>query len=420
MSEAQERREVGIRRAGNRWQIHFYDQHGRQRFETVRGSIRKARKIRALRLQQVEAGKFGLRQRRRIPTLAKFVEQQWREQVAINLAPSTRRGYETALAHHLLPAFGETPLDLITKATVRAFIAEKATQRRWDYTKGKNTNPDRPMLAPKTIKNMIGTLHSLIQSAVEDYELLDRNPLAGVLSDRGRRRFPTEKLRVRQKVHYLEPETFKRAGAAVTDERIRRLVLVAALAGLRWGELVALRLEDADWIRNRLRITRALYRRVPGAPKTEQSVGEVPISPTVRRILRLVPWARGYVFSVDGERPIGDGSWIKRQWRAAQKAAGIAHPISWHDLRHEFVSLLIAAGKPPKYIADAARHRSAGFSLDRYGHLFDSMPTTPVEWWDDLLWPAGCPWIVENSETGGAREVIALGLVGQMASLQQM
>ncbi len=386
------RPEVGIRQHGDRWQISFYDQHGRRRFETVHGSLTTARKVRAERLHQVQSGKFGLRDRRQMPTFEDFV-QRWREEVAIGLAPSTRRGYETVLKHHVLPAFGGSSLELITKAAVQTFIAKKAQQQRWDYTKGKNPNPNRPVLAGKTIRNMIAVLHSLMQSAAEDYELLDRNPLVGVMSDRRRRRFPTEKLRVRSKVHYLEPDAFKRALEALRDDRVRRAALVAALEGLRWGELVALRLEDADWTRNRIVVTRALYRRVPGAPKTEESVGEVPICPTVRRILQGVPWKRGYVFSPDGETPIGDGSWIKRQWLKAQRAAGIARPISWHDLRHQFVSLLIAAGKHPKYIASAARHRDPGFSMRTYGHLFDSMPITAVEWWDDLLWPVGCPYI---------------------------
>lgn len=109
------------------------------------------------------------------------------------------------------------------------------------------------------------------------------------------------------------------------------------------------------------------------------------VCPTVRRILQLVSRERGYVFSPDGETPIGDGSWVKRQWRAAQAAAKVAQPISWHDLRHQFVSLLIAAAKHPKFIASAARHRDPGFSLRTYGHLFDSTPIVAVEWWDDLL-----------------------------------
>jgi integrase len=394
--------DVGIRKHGNRWEISFYDQRGRRRFETVRGSLTTARKLRAERIHQVQNGRFGILKPRQVLTLESFVEL-WRQEVAIGLAPSTRRSYETALQHHLLPAFAGVSLELITKATVQKFIAEKAQQQRWDYTKGKNPNPDRPTLAGKTIRNMIAVLHSILESAVEDYELLDRNPLAGVLSDRRRRRFPTEKLRIRPRVHVLEPDEFKRALEALQYDRIRRLALVAALAGLRWGELVGLRIEDLDWRRNRIRVTRALYRRVPGAPKTEQSEGEVPICPTVRRILQLVPRSSGYLFSVDGETPIGDGSWIKRQWREAQVAAGIAHPISWHDLRHLFVSLLIAAGKHPKYIASAARHRDPGFSLRTYGHLFDSMPISAVEWWDDLLWPAGCPYVPARNQRELAR-----------------
>ncbi len=114
------------------------------------------------------------------------------------------------------------------------------------------------------------------------------------------------------------------------------------------------------------------------------------MSPIVRRILRAVPWQEGYVFSPDrGETPIGDGSWLKRQWRKAQVRANIRRPIRWHDLRHQFVSLLIAAAKDVKYIAQQAGHASAGFTLDRYGHLFETITPTHAEWPDDLLWTPG-------------------------------
>jgi hypothetical protein len=51
----------------------------------------------------------------------------------------------------------------------------------------------------------------------------------------------------------------------------------------------------------------------------------------------------------------------------------------------QFVSLLIAAGKHPKYIATQAGHASARFTLDRYGHLLERITPQPVEWIDDLL-----------------------------------
>lgn len=133
-----------------------------------------------------------------------------------------------------------------------------------------------------------------------------------------------------------------------------------------------------------------LYKRSPQTPKTEQSVRDIVMSPVVRRVLRAVPWQEGYVFSPDGgETAIGDGSWLKRQWRKAQVRAGIRRPIRWHDLRHQFVSLLIAAAKDVKYIAQQAGHASAGFTLDRYGHLFETIAPTHMEWPEDLLWVPG-------------------------------
>jgi hypothetical protein len=64
-------------------------------------------------------------------------------------------------------------------------------------------------------------------------------------------------------------------------------------------------------------------------------------------------------------------------------------PVRLYDLRHTFVSLLVVAGKHPKYIASQMTHASAAFTLDTYGHLMDRLPVHPVEWVDDLVFPKG-------------------------------
>jgi hypothetical protein len=85
---------------------------------------------------------------------------------------------------------------------------------------------------------------------------------------------------------------------------------------------------------------------------------------------------------------LGNGNWVKQQWRQAQIRAGVKSPIRWHDLRHQYVSFLIALGKNPKFISTQAGHASAGFTFDRYGHLFEAITAIPVEWPEDLLWPS--------------------------------
>ncbi len=375
------RRSAGIFQRGEVWYISWNDQFGRRHREAVGPSYSEAVHARAKRLTDSRAARFGMRPSRKVMTLAEFVETHWRPEVAIAFKPSTLRMYETMLRHHLLPCFGDYPLPAITRATIKRYIAEKSIQQRCSRSR-RNPNPNRPCLSSKTIKNTVALVSSILETAAVDYELLDGNPLRGILR---RTQFPASANRpLLPRVRTLELEDFRQA-ISFLKPRVFEMVLIAALTGLRWGELIALRInQDVDFRRNKLRITRSLYRRSPQSPKTEQSVREVDMCPTVRHILQTVPRSEGLVFSPEGRTAIGDGSWLKRQWRKAQVRAGVG-PIRWHDLRHQFVSLLIAAGKHPKYIAAQAGHASAGFTLDRYGHLLERITPQPVEWIDDLF-----------------------------------
>jgi integrase-like protein len=90
------------------------------------------------------------------------------------------------------------------------------------------------------------------------------------------------------------------------------------------------------------------------------------------------PW-RQAACGVDAVRP---------RLAAGDRAGGV-NRIRFHDLRHTYASLLIMAGKHPKYIADQMGHASAAFTLDTYGHLMGRLPVQPVEWIDDLVFPEG-------------------------------
>jgi hypothetical protein len=128
-------------------------------------------------------------------TFQEFVDSRWRPEVAIGRKPSTLRAYETALRHHLIPQFGNHPLPAISRAAVKAFIAQKWKQQRISYSR-RNPNPNRPVLAPKTILNMVALLGAILESAVVDYELLPSNPIKGILR---RKNFPSDALRPRDR-----------------------------------------------------------------------------------------------------------------------------------------------------------------------------------------------------------------------------
>jgi integrase len=63
-------------------------------------------------------------------------------------------------------------------------------------------------------------------------------------------------------------------------------------------------------------------------------------------------------------------AFLRNHFKPARQAALPDHPnLRFHDLRHTFVSLLIAQGVNVKVIASQAGHSSAAFTLDVYGQL---------------------------------------------------
>jgi integrase len=55
---------------------------------------------------------------------------------------------------------------------------------------------------------------------------------------------------------------------------------------------------------------------------------------------------------------------------ASSQEAGL-DGLRVHDLRHTYVSLMIAAGVNPKEVSTWAGHSTVAFTLDRYGHLYE-------------------------------------------------
>jgi len=68
----------------------------------------------------------------------------------------------------------------------------------------------------------------------------------------------------------------------------------------------------------------------------------------------------------------------------------------WRDGVKEYVTVFTI--QATKYIAEQAGHASAGFTLDRYGHLSETIKPRQVEWIDELLNldPALCAQIVSK------------------------
>jgi|HubBroStandDraft_2_1064218.scaffolds.fasta_scaffold05518_2 integrase len=148
------------------------------------------------------------------------------------------------------------------------------------------------------------------------------------------------------------------------------MIRVAAYAGLRRGELVALRWRDVDFAGSALTIARAMSAGVESTTKSGR-VRRVPMADQAAAALDRVSRRdhfvspEDFVFCNAFGRPL-DGSALRRRYRRAQVAAGV-RPLRFHDLRHTFGSRLAAKGVDVVAIQKAMGH-SALATTSRYLH----------------------------------------------------
>jgi len=144
-------------------------------------------------------------------------------------------------------------------------------------------------------------------------------------------------------------------------------------AGLRLGELRALRAEDVDLAAGVIRVERG-WDPAEGPISLKSNAGrrKVPIAAVLRDYLvehRVRTEREGpeLVFGLTLTTPFTPN---RVQGRAddAWRDAGLER-LTPHEGRHTFASLMIAAGVNAKALATFMGHAKIGITLDRYGHL---------------------------------------------------
>ena len=152
-------------------------------------------------------------------------------------------------------------------------------------------------------------------------------------------------------------------------EHARGIVILGAFVGLRRNEIIALRVQDVDFMRGV--VTPAI--QYGGKPlKTDESRNPIPIPQEVALELNRMPAKYGSDTIV--VNPWGrqmSPSMANALFSAACRTVkGLPEGFRIHDLRHYFASLLIAAGLDVKTVQARLRHTSAKTTLDTYGHLW--------------------------------------------------
>jgi integrase len=170
------------------------------------------------------------------------------------------------------------------------------------------------------------------------------------------------------------------------------MVLTQAGLGLRIGELLALRVQDVDFLRRTARIE---WQFTQG-PKTPRSRRTVPLPSMVADALaaHLATYssaADGTIFTTGRGAPLGHVYYGHNLMGRAVNTVGLPKGTTSHDLRHHYASVLLAAGESVVAVAERLGHEDASLVLSTYGHLMpdsDDRTRSAI----DAAWAAARVW----------------------------
>ncbi|HVC06148.1 MAG TPA: site-specific integrase [Solirubrobacterales bacterium] len=266
--------------------------------------------------------------------------------------PSVIRGYSQSIRLYIKPEMGSRKLSSLSRVDVQDF-ADRLLATGLD---------------PSTVKNILKPLRVIYRRALARSEVAINPTTALELpACRGRR------LRIADPVE-----------AAALIEALpasdRAVWGLALYAGLRRGELWALRWEDIDLEAGVIHVRRAWDDKEGEIePKSEAGTRRVPIAAVLRRILvehKLRRGGEGLMrIVIDSDGKVKHSTTLTERAHKIWQAAGLK-PIGMHECRHTFASLMIAAGVNAKALSTYIGHASISITMDRYGHL---MPGSEAE-----------------------------------------
>jgi len=295
---------------------------------------------------------------------------------ATGLRMSTVDGYRRNL-DYVSDRLGDRRLESLTALDLNGLYSELLVS-------GRRLHEDAG-LSPRSVRYIHVTVHKALKDA-QRVGTLARN-VADSASP------PSAKSTRSKEMAWWTPDQLRRFLELTADEDLAPLFRVAAMTGMRRGEVCGLRWGDVDFERARIEVRHQLL-VVRGQPngglvfaertKTDRGRRRIDLDPATvaalrtqrarqssQRLLMGAGWQDEHdlVFTGPDGSPLDPESVAKVFDRRVTRS-GLPR-IRFHDLRHTHVAHLIAAGEQPLLIAKRVGHASCAFTQDRYGHLFE-------------------------------------------------
>jgi integrase len=313
------------------YQVRYRDQDGKQRSATFRTA------------KEAEAFKADIDHRRHhggLPPVQAdkltFAELAASWVADTDHRHSTARRRDGILDKYLLPALGRQPIGRIRHSTLQSLVND------WK----------RSGLKPRTIRNHVNILRSILDRAVRD-DIIVKNPAVGLTLPKPQRTEPRS----------LTADECRRLIDAV-DNYHRPIIVILLATGCRWSEIAGMDIGDFD------RHAQVLHVR---NSKTDTGIRSIPIDADdaaliVRHLLstgRTGCAADDPLFVGPTGKRLEYANFRNRVFNPAVKAAGLTG-VSPHDLRRTHATMLVSLGHNVKAVQERMGHASIQTTLTHY------------------------------------------------------
>ena len=271
------------------------------------------------------------------------------EDMAARLKQSTLLTKKTVLQTHILPFFGNKPINEIKASDVR----------RWQAKLMNSPNN----YSQTYLKKINTELNSIINYAKRFYDL-NTNP-CGKAGTIGKAKA--------EEMDYWTYDEYITFREGIKDKPLSYICFeVLYWTGMREGELLALSPADIDLDNKIISINRT-YQRIEGkdvftSPKTRKSKRKIPIPDFLCQELSDYIQSR-YMLDADERLFPVTKSYLSHEMIRGCKNTGVKK-IRIHDIRHSHASLLINQGCDALMLADRLGHEKVSTTLNTYSHLF--------------------------------------------------
>ena len=299
-------------------------------------------------------------------TLGEWLDQ-WLENIADTIRPTTLTQYQGAVRIHINPQLGEKPIAQVTGKDIQKLYDALASHGNQITGKG---------LASSTIRGIHSMLHEALDAAKQT-GLIPWNPTEEI---------PTPKFTCKTK-QILTDEQLDTFMEAIREDTIWYDFFYTELTtGLRRGEICGLKWEDFDEASGTLKVRRAVHQEKGGKlttwdTKTAAGTRAIILPPSTAELLRerkksaLTEWI--FPNPLKPEQPTRPDTAYGRMKALLKKAK--LPDLRFHDLRHTFATHALTSGVDVKTLSGILGHTRSAFTLDTYTHTTGDMQRRAAE-----------------------------------------